>query len=582
MECESRPVPDLFSDYSRPAAETAGLERYVVRSLALRRGFEGPQVVAAWEAPPDPARVERIRLVRRFLAFPEGPDDGMVLAEAPPAAGRFTDLDLPGCDCAYYTVFSLRADTGEWVTLPRARGSIIPVATGSFGRRLMALLPELYLIADKKLERGGTGKVALERRQDPARGDWFNLNQDGRTPKGQLARFLKIFGGELDLAKGLIDCLPRQFDVDETCAQNLPLLAALVGLELNRELSIPQQREEIKRQVEVYRLKGTAAAIGAKARSITGFPVGVDDWCDNILVANREDRRVADLAAPWRSRAGLPSDPTSYVIDGSAGGLFRWGRFGVFFQIPCGECLPRWVVEKLARILPRYTAACAEARPIFLDCRYEETYDRDRMQEAHRAVLTERPRVERLYDLCWLYANDEERRTNSRFRSAAAGVACADAWWDHVEIEDEVHLEDARRLRWLLANDPHRRSNSRFRTATPVDYALDAWADRFDRRADLEPVDGRGRWLLANRLDRLTNRLHLSAFRGPAAELWADAPARVPAGGAVRAFDTWITRDVEAVPPALGWLRANDPGRTANSRYTAGGGPLAIDHGRDD
>ena len=70
MECESRPVSDLFSDYSRPAAETAGLERYVVRSLALRRGFEGPQVLAAWEAPPEPGRVEWIRLVRRFLAFP--------------------------------------------------------------------------------------------------------------------------------------------------------------------------------------------------------------------------------------------------------------------------------------------------------------------------------------------------------------------------------------------------------------------------------------------------------------------------------------------------------------------------------
>jgi phage tail-like protein len=581
MECESPPVPDLHSDYSRPAAETAGLERYVVRSLALRRGFEGPQVLATWEAPPEPARVERIRLVRRFLAFPEGPDDGMVLVEGPPAAGRFTDLDLPACTCAYYAVFSLRADTGEWVTLPRARGAIIPVATGYFGPKLMALLPEVYLIADKKLERGGTGKVALERRQDPASGEWFNLDEDGRTPKGQLARFLKIFGGELDLAKGLIDCLPRQFDVDETCAKNLPHLAALVGLELNRELSIPQQREEIKRQVEVYRLKGTAAAIGAKARSITGFPVGVDDWCDNILVSNREDRRVADLSAPWRSRAGLPDDPTSYVIDGSPGGLYRWGRFGVFFQIPCGECLPRWVVEKLARILPRYTPACAEGRLIFLDCRYEDAYDRDRLGERHRTVVTERPRLERLYDLCWLYANDETRLTNSRFRSAASGVACADAWWDRVELEDEVHVEDVRRLRWLLANDHHRRSNSRFRTATPVNYALDASSDRLDRRADLELVNARGRWLLANRSDRRSNRPQLAAFPGPARDLWADEREEVPAGGAARTFGAWITRDAEPIPPALGWLLANDPGRTANSLFVAGGGPLATDRWRD-
>lgn len=581
MECESRPVPDLFSDYSQPASEMAGLERYVVRSLALRRGFEGPQVAAAWEQPPEPERVERIRLVRRFLAFPEGPDDGMVLVDGPPEAGRFTDLDLPACACAYYTVFSLRADTGEWVTLPRARGSIIPVETGYFGARLMALLPELYLIADKKLERGGTGKLALERQQDPASGEWFNLDEDGRTAKGQLARFLKIFGGELDLARGLIDCLPRQQDVDETCARNLPHIAALVGLELNRELSIPQQREEIKRQVEVYRLKGTAAAIGAKARSVTGFPVGVDDWCDNILIANHEDRRVADLSAPWRSRAGLPDDPTAYVIDGSPGGLYSWGRFGVFFQIPCEECLPRWVVEKLARVLPRLTPACAEGRPIFLDCRYEETYDRDRLDELHRTVITERPRLERVYDLCWLYTNDETRLSNSRFRAAAPGVACADAWWDCIEVVDEVHVEDARRLRWLFANDPHRRSNSRFRTATPVDYALDAWSDRLDRRVDREPVDARGRWLLANRTDRLTNRLHLAAFSGPATDLWADEREQVPAGGVARTFGTWITRDVEPTAKGLGWLVTNDPGRTSNSPYVAGGAPLATDRWRD-
>jgi len=581
MWCESREIPDLHSDYSRPAADTAGLERYVVRSLALRRGFEGPQVVAAWEAPPEPERVERIRLVRRFLAFPEGPDDGMVLVEGPPEAGRFSDLDLPACACTYYALFSLRADTGEWVTLPRARGSIIPVATGYFPGKLLSLLPEVYLIADKKLEQGGVGKVALERRQDPASGEWFNLTEDGRTPKGQLARFLKIFGGELDLAKGLIDCLPRQYDVDETCAKNLPFIAALVGLELNRELSIPEQREEIKRQVEVYRLKGTAAAIGAKARSITGFPVGVDDWCDNILVANREDRTVADLSALWRSRAGLPGDPTSYVLDGSPLGLYSWGRFGVFFQIPCGECLPRWAVEKIARVLPRLTPACAEGRPIFLDCRYEEIYDRDRLGEAHRTVITERPRIERLYDLCWLYANDEARLSNSRFRSAAPGVACADAWWDCIEVEDDVYVEDVRQLRWLFANDPHRRSNSRFRTATRVDYALDAWSDRVDRRVDLERVDARGRWLLANRTDRLTNRLHLAAFPGPAADLWADELEEVPAGGSVRTFGTWITRDVEAVAQGLGWLLSNDPGRTSNSPYVAGGAPLAIDRWRD-
>jgi len=160
-------------------------------------------------------------------------------------------------------------------------------------------------------------------------------------------------------------------------------------------------------------------------------------------------------------------------------------------------------------------------------------------------------------------------------------VACGDAWWDCIEVEDDIDVEDVRQLRWLFANDPHRRSNSRFRTATPVDYALDAWSDRVDRRVDLERVDARGRWLLANRADRLTNRLHLAAFPGPAADLWADELEEVPAGGAVRTFGTWITRDVEAVAQGLGWLLSNDPGRTSNSPYVAGGAPLAIDRWRD-
>ncbi len=573
--CDPRLTPNLHSNYSDPAAERAGLERFVVRDLRVHRGYEGPQVIVSWRAPEMPAEVLEVRLVRRLHDYPAGPEDGKVLYAGPPGDGRLADLDLLECRCTYYAVFSLRRDTEEWVSLPRARAEIIPLKSGFFPGKLMALLPEVYLIADKKLEKGGAGRVALERRTDAATREVFNLHEDGVTKKGQLARFLKIFGTELDVAKGLIDCLPHLLDVDETCGHYLPFIAALVGLELNRELPIPQQREEIKREVEVYKLKGTIFGIAAKARSITGFPVEVDEWCDNLLVANRLDRTSADFRPEVKERLGLPRDPTAYVIDGSAGADYACGRFGVYFEIPCGECLARSVVEKLARVLPRYTPACAKAKPIFLDCRYLETYDRGRLGEFHRSEVLERPRVETLYDLCWLIANDPLRLTNSRFGTAAPGVACRDAWYDRIEVLDRVYTDDARTLRWLYANDRHRRSNSHFRTATPVDYAMDAWNDRTERRADIERVDARARWLLANWADRLSNRLHLAAFPWPAADLWHDLGTEVPEGAAIAADGLVVSLDVEARVPALRWLLANEPTRRSNSRYVSAG-PLSL------
>jgi phage tail-like protein len=99
--------------------------------------------------------------------------------------------------------------------------------------------------------------------------DWFKNNLLGLLPPlyahndehGDLHTFLSLPAGTLDKLKQAIDDFPAIFDVDRCDERFLPLLAKLVGLQVDATRSPECQRRRIREAIEIYRRKGTIPAM---------------------------------------------------------------------------------------------------------------------------------------------------------------------------------------------------------------------------------------------------------------------------------------------------------------------------------
>jgi hypothetical protein len=247
----------------------------------------------------------------------------------------------------------------------------------------MELLPEPYLIGDKLIGQGDRDAfyIPLYPVYDDESGEWFNIHENPSDPdtgaplgeevkRGPLSRFLKTLAVELDIVKGLIDCMPTLWDVDEACCDVLPALGDLVGLDVNREFPCTKQRGEIRQQVAILKIKGTLQAIEARARLISGLRVEVHEWCKNILIANRLDRTSVyipnpDLALKYR-KCG---DDTDYT----PGQEITFQSFTVCFELECDDCLSEQVLDKLNRVMPPEWPVCRSGYFRFEDCVETET-----------------------------------------------------------------------------------------------------------------------------------------------------------------------------------------------------------------
>jgi len=358
----------------------------LVRGLTIRRGLEGPQIVLEWEAPEEPPLGGLVRIVRKLYEFANDADDvaATIVYEGDIGAGYLADLDVGACICYYYTVFTFDPLTGTWIYSVGTQAAEMAIETGYFTNRLMSLLPEIYLIEDKLLDEGDRSSyMPLFPIFDTESKEWFNIHENPEDPenvagvlmgevkpRGPLSRFLKTLSIDLDIVKGLIDCMPTLWDVDEACCDVLPALGELVGLEVNREFPCTKQREEIRQQAAILKIKGTLQAIEARARLISGLRVRVHEWCKNILISNRLDRTSVyipnpDLALKYR-RCG---DDTDYT----PGQEITFQSFTVCFDLECDDCLSQQVVEKLQRVMPPEWPVCRSGYFFFEGCVEVET-----------------------------------------------------------------------------------------------------------------------------------------------------------------------------------------------------------------
>jgi hypothetical protein len=439
----------------------------LVQNTRIRRGLEGPQLIVEWDAPAQITTAMEIRVVRKKFEFAANPFDsqGTVVFEGPADAGFVTDIDLDPCECYYYTVFSHNFFVAEeWLFGPESQVSEIAIPTGFFGRDggLFKRLPELYMLEDKLLELDVVQReesfFALYPTLDPENHEWFNLGENTdptkeAIKKGPLQRFLKTIAIDLDLAKGLADCMPVLWDVDNTCCGVLPALGENIALQVNRELSCSAQRQEIREHVAILKRKGTADALRARARSVSGFTTFVQEWSNNILLTNTLDRTIIDVPKPGlASTFMLPGDTTDYT----PGGVIAPNSFCIFFLLECDDCLSEQIVRKLNRVLPPEFPACHPGHLVFLDCLFEEEpFDRERLDDFNEEIWEDDLLEELILQTCWLITNTlpddpflpdpgpgkglARNLTNSlKALTANPNIICAELWDDEIICDNRV------------------------------------------------------------------------------------------------------------------------------------------------
>jgi hypothetical protein len=403
------------------------LPEIFVRNFVILRPTEGPQLILEWEAPIEAESASAIRIVRKLYDFPMHPDDGKVLYEGPPEGGRYVDLDLQECKCYYYTIWSQRAITGDWLATNLTSLAGLPIKSGHhLGLNLIDLFPDTYLLRDKKEDKVEKGFEVLTMEQDPVTGEWRNIYEDGETGRGEFSRFLKNFGVELDYAKGLLDCLPNQFDIDETCCENLQGIADILGIQLNNEWSCSLMREEIKKEKFIQRWKGTPLAFEAKARAISRLRAEVLPTWPNIVCSNTFGRGSFDFSLEAAVKFRGYGDPNAYVI----GDLYWQKLYILWLFLDEDSCIDQAIVEKLNRELPRYRPVCVRHNLRFIDYTWVEE---NREQEEDYWDEKEDSFEEFYAYTIWFKSNRVNSLTNTLTLTPGPGeVHLLDAWWDNV------------------------------------------------------------------------------------------------------------------------------------------------------
>lgn len=506
VECPQQPCP-----IDEPGIGALGDDpNKIVQNVRLRRGLEGPQLILEWDAPKEIPIAATVRVVRKLYEFSTNPLDGIIVYEAPAGAGFVADLDLDPCKCYYYTIFTHETVPNVWHFSPRSQASELAIETGYFANRMFEMLPNIYILGDKLIDDANKDESVfpLFKEFDSEGHEYFNIHENAdpeKEPKkrGPLSRFLKTIAIEPDIVKGLIDCMPTLWDVDETCCGNLPALGEIVGLDVNREFPCSKQRQEIKQQVAILKIKGTKLGIAARARLISGLRAEVKEWCGNILFSNTLDR--TSLAYP-NVGFGLKFKQFEDDTDYTPGNGITCFTFSIYFFLECDDCLPEQVVRKLNRILRKDFPVCRTGEFVFQDCKFVECYDHGKIVE--KATDEEcTTNVENFIPHCWLITNRltdaplpppvlppptgpstalpfEHHYTNSIHAITANPYrVCVERWWDEVE-EAETYVEDLTDC-VLIANRIERISNSkRWKTPCPdstpapcICYPHEAWWD---------------------------------------------------------------------------------------------------------
>ena len=186
------------------------------------------------------------------------------------------DMGLEAEVVYYYALFLHdRGVPGAFRT--DAAWRVSAIATGTYGleARLYQLLPGFYRYYDEP-----TRELA---------------------GKGQLRRFLEIFGRSLDQVRSLAEASRGRHDILNVQANVLPHLAHWIGWEPDLTLTELAQRRDILFAPELFDGVGTIPNIKALVNRLTGWECRVKEFVHNIFLTNAPE--AIRLWEIWRLRS---------------------------------------------------------------------------------------------------------------------------------------------------------------------------------------------------------------------------------------------------------------------------------------
>lgn len=370
-----------------------------LQNLTSRSGIEGPQIVVTWELPTD-AGVSELKIMKRRQTYPEDYTDGTeVLNDLTMTRTSVVDWGILDNVCWCYQGFTKYTCSTTWVnaTIYEEGDRVIPTVPNGFyyevttagtsggleptwpltlgievidgtitwevkntnpgwetdnvqsryssftwdseymTRLLFRILPSIYVVED-----AASPQVALTATADTDYdGEIRAYHEDGTVERGQLERFLMIYGSLFARVKGAVDFYPQMVNADECLPRYIPRLASLLGMMVDGALPVSDQRALIRNAVAIYRQKGTDDGLARALRSNTSVTdVTVDSMAKHVMVSNRFDKRSATFIDKWATGV-------TYALGNIIAPSTAFGPLGRVFECTTagisGGAEPQWV-----------------------------------------------------------------------------------------------------------------------------------------------------------------------------------------------------------------------------------------------
>lgn len=183
------------------------------------------------------------------------------------------DMNLTPETVYYYSLFAPLSD-GAFQTRREWRADAIPTRDAGFAERLYGFLPPV-----------------LQQMDEPT------VKQQG---KGDLRKFIALFGAAADQARSLMDHARGRHDLDDAPAQALPFMARWIGWQPDLTLDEMAQRRDIAMAPEVFKTVGSLPNLRALVNRMTRWECRVKEFVHNVFQTNAPE--TIRLWEVWQQR----------------------------------------------------------------------------------------------------------------------------------------------------------------------------------------------------------------------------------------------------------------------------------------
>lgn len=232
----------------------------------------GGRIDLSWTNPTDSA-FGGVKVLRRESAFPGITDVGTerevvdipVATSARGALVQFTDENLKSERVYYYALVPY-----DLAVVPSSLSFASAMTTAPYqtAAHLYRHLPAIYRRYDQSRPPDVTALAVADRE------------------KGQLQRFVELFGTQFDLLRSFTSAMNTFSDRERIDGALLPLLASWIGWETNHALDLEKQRNEIQYAPHFYRTTGIPANLRANVNRLVTWDARIKEFVHNVFLSN--------------------------------------------------------------------------------------------------------------------------------------------------------------------------------------------------------------------------------------------------------------------------------------------------------